>query len=360
MNMKKLIVVFCLAIFVSSFYLCNVCAQGYENQETQELSPEQFSDYVIQLINNERSYKGLLTLSIDPISNLVAREYANDLVTNSYFSYCDLQGKCPDERYTDAGGSGAVVEIIKGFENYEGENTKLTPLLAEYLIEALKANEDDSKVFFSPFITHVGVGAAKNDFKKILTAIVELTTVGGTFAPLAPSVSLDEEIKVSGKVNPPFKFKAISVAYYDQTLHYQEPNYDNFDNDYLIPYFPPQDHIAYGSKTKARLVKLIKTLGFIGAIGASPFTGGASAILAPVFLHSLQNSPPKEIPFEGGIKVSSNGEFNGKISLNYQSMTGLYFISVLAELENIDYPVVISRRTVVVENPLNNTLGSSR
>lgn len=323
--------------------------QGYENLETSELTYDQFIQQVLKYLNFDRGLQGLLPLEYDPVASYIAKKHALDQINNEYVSYCNLEGKCPDERYTLAGGTGAVVEIIKGFEDYES-NISFTPLLAKHLVEALKANEDDSGVIFSPFLTHIGVGVAKDDLKKRFVSVVEFLTIGGEFIPLKNSIVLGEEINISGKVKDPFKFKAVSIAYSDREG--KNPVSGYFDADSLNPYFPPQDYIAYGNKSKATFLNILKGIGFIGAIGASPFTGGASAILAPIFLHSLRTGTPREIPLKGGIKLSSDGRFSGKIKLNYKSMTGLYYVSVLGEVESIKYPIVLSRRTVRVTSPL--------
>lgn len=345
MKIKSLILFFVL--FASSQCF------AYENTETKVIDNITFANLLFANLNENRSFKGLLPLEIDRAASYVAKQHAEYLVNHDTLSYCNNKLQCPDERYTIAGGTGATVEIIKAFELSPDENVKLTELLTKNLLEALQVNEDDSRVLYNSFITHIGFGFATN--KNKFVAIIEFVTNGGNFSPLDQNIALGEKLNIEGSMKPPFIFKAISVAYFDKN-EYKSSNDDFFDSDHIPPYFPPQDYIAYGNISKQRFLKILKGLGFIGAIGASPFTGGASAILAPVFLHSLQNTPSKEIPLKSGIKVSSDGQFSGKVSLNYQSMTGLYFVSILAELKNIDYPIVVSRRTVNVRSPLEDTL----
>lgn len=324
--------------------------KGYENTQTIELSYDDFVDDFIRLLNEERSYKGLLPLIKDDIATKVARDQANDLIFKKYLSYFNLKNQGPDERYTLLGGTGALLEVIKGFEVEDSQNlVKLNELLAKHLIEAIKVNADDSQIFFSPYVTHIGAGFSLDKQRRKFVSVIDFVTKGGEFDPLRPELRLSEKLNISGKVTHPFKFRAVSVAYFDETkmTEREDVNY-YFDNDSLVPYFPPQDYIAYGDKTKSNFVNVLKVIGFVGAIGAAPFTAGATSIVAPVILSSIQNSPPREIPLKRGIKANSKGDFEGEIDLNYQGKTGLYVVSVLGELPSVNFPIVISRRTVRV------------
>ncbi len=326
---------------------------GYENNKTKILDANSFLELLAELVNNERGLRGLLPLSKDDIASHVASDQANDLILKGYLSYYNLKNQGPDERYSQAGGFGSVVEVIKGFEtDTDDKNIRLTELLAQQLIQAILASQDDSQILFSPYVNQLGVGFALSKDKKKFVSICEFITSGVDISPVKPQANWGEKIVISGRIKPPYKFKAVSIAYFNPLDFTEENNSLTFDNDTLKPYLPPQDYIAYGDTTKSNLVKVIKGLGVIGAIGGAPFTGGATAVLAPTLLSSIQNGSPKEIPLKGGIKANSKGEFEGKVDLNYQGMSGLYLINILAELPGVSYPIVVSRKTIRVNSPL--------
>lgn len=327
---------------------------NYENLQTAEINSEKFQDILYEFINEERSFKGLLPLVKDEIALSIAFEQAKEILAKGYVSYKNLKNQYPDERYTLSGGTGAIIEVIKGFENDSNKKqVKLTELLAKQLVQAIKANPDDAQILYSPYINHFGLGFALSKDKKKFVSVVEFVTKGGEFEPIKSQISLNEKLKILGKINLPYKFKAISVAYYDSVrLNFEDENNNPgyFTSESLKPYFPPQDYIAYSNTAKSTFMKIIKGIGVIGAIGAAPFTGGASAILAPALISSIQNAPPREIPLRGGIKVNKKGGVSGEIELNYEGKGGLYYVSVLAELPGVNFPIVISRRTVRVNS----------
>ncbi len=329
---------------------------GYENLQTQEINEHDFINTVIEEVNKQRSFKGLIPLNNDALANRVANEQSGEIILKGHLSYFNQKGYGPDERYTLAGGTGTTTEIIKGFQSDSNVTIQLTELLAHHLVQAIVINSDDSQIIYNPYITHIGFGFALSKDKKAFVSVVELISKGGEFEPLRPVVNFGEKIEISGKVLKPYKFKAVSIAYYDAVLEdaFDEPtnNHISFDNESLMPYLLPQDYIAYSDTAKNNIAKVLKGIGAIAAIAGAPFTGGATAVLAPVLLSSIQNGPPREIPLKGGIKLNSKGEFSGELDLNFQGKPGLYFISVLAEISGISYPVAISRRTVRVRSHL--------
>lgn len=329
---------------------------GYENLQTKEVDKSVFVDLIIETINRERSFKGLLPLEKDAVALHIAEEHSAELIRKGYLSYFNKTGQSPDERYTLAGGTGAVSEVIKGFQLDANEKPiKLTELLVEDLIQVININTDDSQILYNPYITEIGCGIYLSKDKKKFVSILEFVTKGGEFESLKPVLNFGEKISIQGKVKPPYKFKAISVAYLDKSVFRESESMIQdlyFDNEQIIPYFPPQNYIAFGDVGKSNLGKVLKGLGVIAAIGGAPFTGGATAILAPPLISSIQNGPPKEIPLKGGIKANSDGEISGSIELNYQGRSGTYLVSVLAELPGVNGPVVISRRAVRVNSPL--------
>lgn len=352
---QKLLFVLICGLFI---YLINNVSANYESSQTIELTSEQFLNKVFESINNERSFKGFLPLIKDDTAIKLAGEQSDDLIKKGCISYYNLNNKSPDERYTLSGGTGALIEIVKGFEIEKSKDKiKLTELLAHYLVEAIVSSQDDSKVLFSPYITHFGCGFSTSKDERKFVSINEFVTKGGEFDPIKPAINIGEKIKISGRIKNPYKFKAVSIAYLEE-LKSKDDEQDcislGFSEDDINPYFPPQDYIAFSDTSKSNFIKVLKGIGLISAIGASPFTGGASAILAPVLLTSLQNGQPKEIPLKRGIKANSKGEFSGEIDLNYQGRAGLYYVSILAELASVNFPIVVSRRTVRVNSILPN------
>ena len=67
-------------------------------------------NYALSLINYDRKSKGLQDVSISSVSS--GQQHADGMLKSNYFSHWDTNGYKPYERYTLAGGQGAVAENI--------------------------------------------------------------------------------------------------------------------------------------------------------------------------------------------------------------------------------------------------------
>src|SRR3989338_3931526 len=138
-----------------------------DNLQTAEINSEKFQDILYEFINEEISFKGLLPLVKDETALSVAFEQAKEILAKGYVSYKNLKNQYQDERYTLSGGTGAIIEVIKGFENDSNKKQiKLTELLAKQLVQAIEANPDDAQILYSPYINHFGLGFALSKDKK--------------------------------------------------------------------------------------------------------------------------------------------------------------------------------------------------
>lgn len=90
-HLSGYLLVFILTMFCSTSIV--FAADTYAEQEQQ----------MIDLINSERTDRGLEPLSVNPILTGVAREHSKDMIDNDYFSHDSLDGTLFSERIKDAG-----------------------------------------------------------------------------------------------------------------------------------------------------------------------------------------------------------------------------------------------------------------
>lgn len=334
-------------VLINCFFLIpSYAVEGYENTLVTNLSTVGFEGEVIRSINEQRESRGLRALVPYEVAYQSAMIHSKFLIKLGQLSYYNEKIQGPDERYTLFGGQGYTQEIIKGFESESP--IKLSPLLANQLVDAVVLNIDDSKVLLDTMLTHVGVGVSlSGDLKKFIV-VIEFVSIGGEIIS-SHDVMLGQKIKVSGRVLNPYRFKAITVAYDDTDENDISSNRNlNFiNNDTLKPYIPPIDYEAYIDSTSNDWGNVLKGLLFVGSIAAAPFTAGASGIFAPFILQSFGGGGVREVPTMGGIKSTSGG-FEGIIDLNYKNKPGLYFVNLWGSLPNGGYPVLLSRKTVRV------------
>lgn len=111
---------------------------------TVDVSAEQ---RVLELLNAERTSRGLPPLSINAEAQLVARAHSRDMFAKGYFSHRNLEGKSPFERMKEGGVKFSAA----------GENLALAPT-AELVNEGLMNSPGHRANILSTSYKRVGIG----------------------------------------------------------------------------------------------------------------------------------------------------------------------------------------------------------
>ena len=175
--------------------------------------PDQYTfaqEYLLMLINRERSAAGLDKVRLDPLAGQAAKQHADEMLAHNYFSHWDLTGRKPTRRFNLLGGFDAVGENIYYASNHRGG---LQSLL-DNAIETLMASTGHRKTMLGANYTHVGLGLALSaDSKRFYLAQELVARLGGEYKfPLTARVG--ESPQVSGRYDPAvFGFAQLVVGY---------------------------------------------------------------------------------------------------------------------------------------------------
>ena len=306
---------------------------------------QEIADSMLEIINQERSFRSLAPLRYSQTANQVALEHASYLVQTKQFSHYGVGGHNPDQRYTSAGGQGRVEEIIDGFFATISSKEEVVPIkvdreTAGHLMDAILEVPDKTDILFSQDANKVGISFVLSPDRKQLATVLEIVTDYISLSNL-PKQSPAGEIYLSGSVqNNFYKFAWIGIAKKEEMTEEKievEPS----------PYFPPIDKVIYMDKTTERAKGIAKTGGLILAMVAAPFTYGASILVADILMQSLaQAYQAQDVEVREGIKNKSN-HFTGGISLGEWG-PGLYYVSIWAFPQDSKKAVIISRQTVQI------------
>jgi uncharacterized protein YkwD len=102
---------------------------------------------MLDLINNERTSKGLMKLTMNGKARLVARAYAKNMLAGGYFSHIDAQG---GTAYMRMRAGGVMFDAA-------GENLALAPTI-QLAHEGLMNSTGHRETILSPYYRTVGVG----------------------------------------------------------------------------------------------------------------------------------------------------------------------------------------------------------
>jgi uncharacterized membrane protein required for colicin V production len=107
----------------------------------------QLETTMLDLLNRERSSRGLAPLTANPKARAVARAYSADMLTRGYFSHISPEGKSPFDRMKAAGVSYSSA----------GENLALAPTLKQAHDGLMKSPKHRDNIL-SPLYRTVGIG----------------------------------------------------------------------------------------------------------------------------------------------------------------------------------------------------------
>lgn len=303
------------------------------------------ADSMLKVINQERSFRSLRNLSRNAIADKVALEHASYLIQTKQFSHYGVSGQNPDQRYSAAGGTGRIEEIVDGFFASVDEQGHIIPIsisgkTAEQLMDALIKIPDKSDILFNQDANAVGISFVVSPDKKQMAVVIEVLADYVSLANL-PLKSSPTILPIGGSISGAYKFAWIGVAKRETNEDIEKIELEP------SPYFPPIDKVIYADRSTERAKTIAKTSGLFLAMIAAPFTYGASMLVADLLMQNLaQAYQAQDVEVREGVKASENS-FSGSVGVGEWG-SGTYYISIWAFPSGSKKPVIISRRIVYV------------
>ena len=134
--------------------------RGRFNENDIPLAREQ----LLGMVNTERTRAGLNRLALDDLACKVASDHAQDMATRQFLSHWGSDGRKPYQRYSFAGGTGAVQENVSSGDGLQSltSNAIMKDLhnMHQAMIDEVRPNDGHRKTILFPQHTHVGFGIA--------------------------------------------------------------------------------------------------------------------------------------------------------------------------------------------------------
>lgn len=334
----------------SEFDFYGGMAQRPENQQTT--TPADMKQFMLELINAERSKSGLGPLTIDTLADKLAQEQNDELCKRNVVSHANLKGENPDRRYTVNGGTGALTESIVTNKTSDTFSQSPTRAAVALLMKTLMSRQDDREAILNQDATNIGLSINWSPSKDKVIAVTEVITNHAIIPELPKEVAIGEKLEIKGVVMQPYQFDRITLAWEANKALASTPD----ESDEALPYFPPLDYVAYATKSAkdySGAMSALRAAGVIAAIAGGVFVPPV-ALAAPLIAMSggVGTSDPKpvsDIPIHGGVKVEGL-TFNGRVPINKDGKEGIYYVTIWGTLSKTGKPVPISRRAIVAKH----------
>lgn len=271
--------------------------------------------YMVELVNRDRAAIGLKPVALDPVATAAAQKHAEEMAAYAYMAHWNLEGKLPDQRYTEAGGTGAVSENAYLSYRHDRDEGHIPLEAAPAAIFSRQELEEIEAAYFNeqppydthrrniadPRHTHVGIGLARAQTpgsSRSLANAQEFVNRYTEMDPLPADAHVGDKITVSGRLAAGATFFAIELCRLES------------------PHAMTRDELR-------------KT-------GHYPVPKGFQ-----VYRDDTQDSP---VP----VRVTGDGHFSVIVTLSDENRPGVYYV-VVKVLTADGRSFAASRRTIVVK-----------
>lgn len=235
---------------LSFLLLCSSSDAAGDDAFPEEMDVNAARQYVLQLINKDRTKAGMAPVAFDPAATAAAQTHADEMAEAGYLGHYDLQGRKPWERYTAAGGTGYVAENTflqrTGMKGQIGDNVHLDDKALFHKSELERAetvfinetppNDGHRKNILDQRHDGVGIGlaVARGDtgFRFALTQ--EFTNTKGTLSEIPKTIKRGQTFTVAGRLAPGIALYSVSVLW-DRLPSPMKPDDISKTPSYAIP-----------------------------------------------------------------------------------------------------------------------------
>jgi hypothetical protein len=203
-------------------------------QQRELLNQDAAREYMVTIINRDRATVGSPPVVLDlGVPTKAGQMHSDEMAINGYLSHWTMDGRKPDQRYTDEGGRDAVAEnaftSLEGSAAEEtGEPRKLelhsSQVFHRYELDNIEGDYFNEKpphdghriTIINPFHTSVGIGLsfASGFGAGIRTACTqEFVTDRGDFGEIPRTLFAGEKFPLTGKLQKGVTIKSIDLRF---------------------------------------------------------------------------------------------------------------------------------------------------
>lgn len=203
-------------------------------EQRELLNQDAAREYMVKIINRDRATVGAPPVVLDSdVPTKAGQAHSDEMAVNGYLSHWTMDGRKPDQRYTDAGGRDAVAEnAYASLEGAAAESTgeprKLelhsSQVFHRYELDNIEGDffnekppNDGHRVnIIDPFHTNIGIGLsfASSFGAGVRTACAqEFVTKHADFGAIPNTVAAGQKFTVTGKLKPGVHIKSIDFRW---------------------------------------------------------------------------------------------------------------------------------------------------
>src|SRR5262249_9866602 len=188
------------------------------------LGREDAGRYVLALINYDRGKKDLPPVEWDETAAKAGQRHAEDMTLHGFTAHVGTDGSVPEIRYTEAGGDGMVMENAGCLADGEPREIEKSPKFSAEALEKIEKafmdevppNDGHRKNILTAWHTSVGVRLAQPKGLPLACRAQEFIDHYGSYDELPTKAKVGAKIRVKGSIRDPAKIAGVGVARIDK------------------------------------------------------------------------------------------------------------------------------------------------
>ena len=271
-------------------------------------------NYMLELINRDRASLGLLPVVLDNTASEAAQLHSDEMSTIGYHGHWSLDGRKPDQRYSELGGRDAVSENVIGAVNgtkaisskYSSTaDTSTIPKIKldsaeEAFFNEAPSNDGHRRNIVNPLHTAVGIGLTATPYN--FCCVQEFIDHYGDYSDIPRNLDIGDRFTLKGRLLKGVHISAVELRWEE----FPKPVSKEFINERQSYSIPGAENsvITYGVRSKVH---------------------------------------PISVQLADGCE-----HFSVDIEINKRWKPGLYYLLVWADIDSRPGQVNISRRTFLL------------
>jgi hypothetical protein len=163
--------------------------------------------YMLELINRDRASVGLPAVVLDAIASKAAQEHSDEMAAKGYLGHWGLDGRKPDQRYTEVGGRDAAFENAMAWHHLSICRTS-PQAFAKLKLDSCQSgffkekppNDGHRRQIIDPVHTGVGIGLSLMAEGEI-ACVQEFINHYGDYSGMPCKVKRGEDFSLVGRLN---------------------------------------------------------------------------------------------------------------------------------------------------------------
>lgn len=184
------------------------------------LTRKEAQRYVLDLVNRDRKANGLPPVRWDETAAKAGQRHTDDMARHGFTAHLGSDGSSPEQRHTDAGGVDMVMENAACFADAIERELDPDPRFTVEELERIETTfisevppmDGHKRNILTPWHTSLGVGLSKTKGLHIVCMAQEFTDHYGRFDPIPKKAKAGSKLRVTGSVGSPAEVAAVGIA----------------------------------------------------------------------------------------------------------------------------------------------------